>query len=1638
MSAPFSHTPYPIKFSSKKRISIQPKLNDESTFIGQTVLPNSNKRKVPPLGSLKPKKKSPLKSDQLPFLNSPYKEYPKTERRNIKAGSSIHPSINSNLNLNSNPRSLKQQNFLKNGSSSYRERSSTQYDDEITYLSEFNGMIESMKEKIRNAPNISPVFLRKDFQESGSSLDLKRSLGRDSFGRNSLSLGRESDLLKRNDYDRSRSQQDFAHQRNFETPEIINNLQDKAMYIRNNIQYLLPEASGNIDSESNNEVSLSLLQRFEIAKSRIHKLWEWLEVDQEERDVCINSYFSPPSEENLIELNKSIEDLLFHRADVLKVLERISEREEYIKKLKAMISRFEETRLDKNTIVLGQAAVLVNQIRKSTRRSLEAIYRWLNSLKKPKPFMWKGIDYLEKIRIDATELNQSTLVSTLQGMSPEMKQKLYESAFGSSYEKHPYLSSRDNPKLHTEKRFHNRYQFMLQKQQAIENKPRRNEPLPSLNRSHRNGYDLDLELEPYMDDPYFESTKQDQDFDIDSLENDNFSEKSFNKSFEQSNEAEEYWAQKSEKQESKNSNKKLKPLKVAPKLDEYDSESEKGSKSARSKPNYSQLSPIITPQTARTSAIQDPELVSNVFQRKNLLQNDSNGIILNKEQFAKTLEDIAKNEESALIIQTMVRSFIDKKKYMKEKKKFDSEVILFILLQSSIRMIIQKNTLKELIAKKNKAIQDIQRFYRGYLSRRETSVLKIVREMENEESLIEEQREYNITLIQSGIRTILIDMSHNDTISLIRFVDLHISDFYRNLDNLLLYQQIKRHTQTHVLFLQSRIRGQKHQLNFINAMKRIIKVQSACRTYSIVWQIVDPKRNNAAIIIQSFWRKQISKKILKEKKIERDYQIKLNFNTKFIQKILRKNFNSKNTEKDIKLIYFSQNCLRRSYTQSIFTKELFLRKMHLKRDANAVIIQTQIRGYLSRKRLRELKHLKILNHYAKIIQMFGRMYLSKENIKERKEHIRLCNEAASCIQRAFRIYIAKKQLQDLKDKERMRIYNLRNNSALIIQLVFKNYQAYKIYSKLKYNHDRLMATQIIQRYSRMIFGKDEYKIKKNIVRTQSIIRSQLQLNFINYLRSLPSYDSEESWCLLYPITTIQSAWRIKLIRKKLKISLVKNQISNIIQVQSSLKRNYHFDNFRNETYRIVLIQSQLRQFSQRNLLNASIISRVQRTLQGRGELFYHLNNINRIILVQSVLRSNYSQKRFVNLRNKIVFAWTQMMIGGVSLIDYCALTIQQAWRIYKAKGIALELKRNHSALIIQSQWRIYKSKTIVQALSKEYEKSIQKEIIEEKFANRIQKVVRGHLARKLAHHTRLHDKEAYIRSLYTSSFEKVADKLENFEKNQSKIKEKQYKMKEKLEEKESQMNQILESVRKEIQEREKTAELEIIQLKQKINEAEDRVKQDGNQQLLQLQEVHQKEVEGLQSHIKLLKSRLEQSESILEQQHKNAKRLEDYFLNQIEQLKDSLILLQSSTSNPNESNGNQLTQTKIKRTLLQDRFLRETCRGSIDRLQKYKDSVKIIENAYIAYKNKKQNNSALTIQLTWKRYKSIKLYNKLKSKEDFYNENALIIQKTYRSYRVRKLLKQWNGAAFIITRFMRFASSKQRKQSLIVLSPFKK
>ncbi len=151
----------------------------------------------------------------------------------------------------------------------------------------------------------------------------------------------------------------------------------------------------------------------EIMIERIRSLWHTLKIPRKEQIFYEKSICSLPiqSMEQCKELSKLIYVLQQHEQQTRAVLTKIQQREEVIEKCMDVIVMLQRKFLHTSSVVapLPQTGQMfwkeeliqsLYEVRVTSMEVIKAIQEWRRSLWRPLPFIWRGVDYLLKMKTD--------------------------------------------------------------------------------------------------------------------------------------------------------------------------------------------------------------------------------------------------------------------------------------------------------------------------------------------------------------------------------------------------------------------------------------------------------------------------------------------------------------------------------------------------------------------------------------------------------------------------------------------------------------------------------------------------------------------------------------------------------------------------------------------------------------------------------------------------------------------------------------------------------------------------------------------------------------------------------------------------------------------------------------------------------------------------------------------------------------------------------------------------------------------------------------------------------------------------------------------------------------------------------------
>mmetsp|Transcript_3313 Transcript_3313/g.12596 ORF Transcript_3313/g.12596 Transcript_3313/m.12596 type:complete len:1958 (-) Transcript_3313:616-6489(-) len=1774
------------------------------------------------------------------------------------------------------------------------------------------------------------------------------------------------------------------------SPDKLPSVAEKKQFIRDRMQRLIPIQT---EEDMESAVSHSLMQRYENAKTRIFRLWEWLEIPQEERQHYINTYFAYPSMENMKILSRQIETLLAHRVDVLRVLTKISEREGLLRKLLNLIYRFEDSKLDKSSLVLAEASRLLTQLKVATKKCEEAIQRWSEALTISKPFIWSGEDYTEKIDKDSSILLASKLLRILGEMSPQKRHQLFDEAYGSSRREStsPERSTkRSSQRLHTEKRFHERYHFILQRQPSSPNSPQqpparnpdaslednshplqhghhrlspqhfhksgRNAPSPHTTthslasgaqhkRSPLQNRLSESHLHPPSDNHHFAESfhtyhTPDHHHQL-ALSGDHMHEEPFlpqsstsplrafsehlsetsfhpldvdhhaysspsvdNEEMETAevpldsppDEGNEFWAKRRlsswdsmHNRRSSSRGMRLAPLNLSTHghsdpmvhVDDLGAQTHRPHTrqelvSLRSKEpviqsarrtSYTPLPRVkrspaqsVSPSqaTRRHTLIPTPSENHAQFEddheselthwdssriqgfiptlrddrdNKMVIMRNKMKTIINRADFSETLNDLVKEDDAALIIQCAFRRFLDWRIFSECKQEHEASCEQVIFVQSLIRFRIHNFVEENRIAIQLRAVLKIQALFRGFVARREATVVRIVKETEKERKMLEEQQSQSAHIIQCNLRGMWERSQHVQRVVTLRNCVTLLEDGLRALTQQIEFNKEWKHLLKHLIPVQNFVLASFEFTQARVTMRFIVLTQSACRRYIAFQSSYKDQQLHASLIIQRGWRRLHAMHTLRALRVANRFQERIDFAVPHVQSWARGNAVQSVHKNDISALVFFQSCARSVISQQLLETSLFNKYMHEKRDRNAVRIQSQARIFLAKKRAKLIRTERLTREWAVFIQSCVRRFISMRRHHELKwEMLRTENairiqgafrihmarqqfahlkeqrcrnsaaqtiqlhfrhylaqkhkycaviqrawrchaarttlarsrwryaqhlNASACIQRAWRCFMAKKHFRQLQEENRctmeqsslaiqcawrqyeskktltllrqkyqdqrrqaaeciqrawrcfgaqkkfkpmleehnnrvravMRIQrcfrcsvarakmdelkmqrraHLQLDGACTIQCLWRSFVARSVLSALRADHKKrnlaakciqkvfrayslrmqqIGSATLIQQYSHMSLALHYVVERQRLVETQAWIRSALEQDFFQQALR----DPLQFYHFLDSVKRIQRVWRAYKQRQKERAPLISHMRTVVIPLQSMVRSDMNLLLAREWLHMITTVQSHCRilAYQQKSLTgNTEIIQRV--ILRNQDAHTLH-QSLTAITFVQSVTRAIQVYVDYCELRSHFVFHWTEQMVGNSSLHEYCSLVIQQTWRRYVALKSMQHRNREVHATKIQCCWRRFRSIQQAERIKQENKEALQKHMADERFAVQIQRIVRGHQARRLAHHTRLHDKEALIRSLYSASFEKVSEEMEQMQSKHKKSLEDLLSNMDELQEKHNSavirvsedVNQMQSSqqiaISKATQEMHQAYEHhshkvsllngEIERLTHELQSAESRQKEENLRNILHLSSKHDESVNVLTTEIHLLRQKLQEAEQKQTQQNRFLRQMEEQFMEQIRQLKRSLQLKQDAFSmEPHQTQQRAhvvITLQRVVRGFLARRkahHLREFCRGDMDKLRLWRRSIADIESFYLLNRELRRLRAIDTVQRAFRRFQSVQEHDLLMRKRNAFVARYVVpIQRVFRGHRDRNMLVQVDEAAFVVTRFLR-------------------
>jgi hypothetical protein len=159
------------------------------------------------------------------------------------------------------------------------------------------------------------------------------------------------------------------------------------------------------------DVASNTKAALEPVRSRVVELWQELRIPERERDYYASRLFQqtdPRSVDTLMRLRDALEE---HRTKTLQVLKCVDMREGQLERLKTLSEDIIRSGGDvgKSAELMGTMSSLLSALRYSTFSCAEAIVEWRRGLCQPQAFLWKGMNYVLKMKDDMEVVNAASM-----------------------------------------------------------------------------------------------------------------------------------------------------------------------------------------------------------------------------------------------------------------------------------------------------------------------------------------------------------------------------------------------------------------------------------------------------------------------------------------------------------------------------------------------------------------------------------------------------------------------------------------------------------------------------------------------------------------------------------------------------------------------------------------------------------------------------------------------------------------------------------------------------------------------------------------------------------------------------------------------------------------------------------------------------------------------------------------------------------------------------------------------------------------------------------------------------------------------------------------------------------------------------
>ena len=158
------------------------------------------------------------------------------------------------------------------------------------------------------------------------------------------------------------------------------------------------------------DVANSTKAALEPVRRRVVELWQELRIPERERDYYASRLFQqtdPRSVDTLMRLRDALEE---HRMKTLQVLKCVDMRESQLERLKTLSEDIIRSggNVGKSAELMGTMSSLLSALRYSTFSCAEAIVEWRRGLCQPQAFLWKGMNYVLKMKDDMEVVNAAS------------------------------------------------------------------------------------------------------------------------------------------------------------------------------------------------------------------------------------------------------------------------------------------------------------------------------------------------------------------------------------------------------------------------------------------------------------------------------------------------------------------------------------------------------------------------------------------------------------------------------------------------------------------------------------------------------------------------------------------------------------------------------------------------------------------------------------------------------------------------------------------------------------------------------------------------------------------------------------------------------------------------------------------------------------------------------------------------------------------------------------------------------------------------------------------------------------------------------------------------------------------------------